>query len=145
MNKRENVDLKHLNSSKGFLENLNHMDYIRKDIEQCNLNKKRKMIWLLICLVIKKRNPIVTELFLRDRNLNFSLILILHDLVFLYQKNIRLNATHCFIKKIPNKQELQPIAFNNSSDIDFKDFTNLYKKCTIKPYFLTYWCYSCIR
>ena len=36
--------------------------------------------------------------------------------------------------KISNKQELQQIAFNNSSDIDFKDFMNLYKKCTKKPY-----------
>ena len=36
--------------------------------------------------------------------------------------------------KIPNKQELQPTAFNHSSDIDFQDFTNLYKKCTAKPY-----------
>ena len=38
--------------------------------------------------------------------------------------------------KIPNKQELQQIAFNHSSDIDFKDFMNLYKKCTAKPYSL---------
>ena len=36
--------------------------------------------------------------------------------------------------KIPNKRELQQIAFNRSSDIDFKDFINLYKKCTAKPY-----------
>ena len=32
------------------------------------------------------------------------------------------------------KQELQQIAFNHSSDIDFKDFQNLHKKCTAKPY-----------
>ena len=36
--------------------------------------------------------------------------------------------------KIPNKQEPQQIAFNHSSDIDCKDFMNLYKKCTEKPY-----------
>ena len=36
--------------------------------------------------------------------------------------------------KIPNKRERQQIAFNRSSDIDFKDFINLYKKCTAKPY-----------
>ena len=36
--------------------------------------------------------------------------------------------------KIPSKQELQQIAFNHSSDIDFKDFMNIYKKCTAKPY-----------
>ena len=32
--------------------------------------------------------------------------------------------------KIPNKRELQQIAFNHTSDIDFQDFMNLYKKCT---------------
>ena len=29
--------------------------------------------------------------------------------------------------KISNKRELQQISFNHSSDIDFKDFMNLYK------------------
>ena len=37
--------------------------------------------------------------------------------------------------KIPNKQKLQQIAFNHSSDIDIKDFMNLYKKCTEKQYY----------
>ena len=36
--------------------------------------------------------------------------------------------------KIPNKQELQQIAFNDSSDIELKDFINLYNICTAKPY-----------
>ena len=36
--------------------------------------------------------------------------------------------------KIQNKQELQQIVFNHSSDIEFKDFMNLYRKCTAKPY-----------
>ena len=49
-------------------------------------------------------------------------------------KNIRLNSTPYFIMKIPKKQELQQIAFNHSSDINFKNFMNLYKKCTAKPY-----------
>ena len=41
---------------------------------------------------------------------------------------------HYFIMKIPNKRELQQIAFNHSSDIVFKDYMNLYKKCTAKAY-----------
>ena len=36
--------------------------------------------------------------------------------------------------KILTKRELQQITFNHSSDIDFQDFMNLYKKCTAKPY-----------
>ena len=36
--------------------------------------------------------------------------------------------------KIPNKSELQQIAINHSSDIDFKDFVRIYKKCADEPY-----------
>ena len=36
--------------------------------------------------------------------------------------------------KIPNKRELQQIALNHSSDIDFEDFMKIYKKHTAKPY-----------
>ena len=36
--------------------------------------------------------------------------------------------------KTPNKRELQQIAFQNSSDIDFQDFINCYTKFTLKPY-----------
>ena len=36
--------------------------------------------------------------------------------------------------KIPNKRELQQIAINHSSDINTKDFINIYKKCTDKLY-----------
>ena len=35
---------------------------------------------------------------------------------------------------ISNKRELQQIALNHSSDIGFKDFIKLYKKCTAEPY-----------
>ena len=38
--------------------------------------------------------------------------------------------------KTPSKQELQQIYLNYSSDIDFKDSLNLYKRCTTRPYSL---------
>ena len=41
---------------------------------------------------------------------------------------------HFFIMKIPNKRELQQIAINHSSDINTKDFIEIYRKCTDKPY-----------
>ena len=55
------------------------------------------------------------------------------NVILLFKKNIRLNSTRYFVIKIPNKGELQQIAFNYSSDIDFQDFMNFYKKCTTKP------------
>ena len=36
--------------------------------------------------------------------------------------------------KIENKRKFQQIAFNHSSDFDFKDFMNLSKKITAKSY-----------
>ena len=75
-------------------------------------------------------SPIVTDLFIRGRELNISLVFITQS-YFAVPKNIKLNCTHYFIMKIPNKRELQQIAFNHSSYNDFKDFMNL-----AKPYFL---------
>ena len=49
-------------------------------------------------------------------------------------KAIRLNGTHFFIMKIPNKRELQQIASNHSSDTEFKDFMKLYKDYIKEPY-----------
>ena len=36
--------------------------------------------------------------------------------------------------KIPNKSELQQIAINHSSYVDFKDFIKIYEKYTVEPY-----------
>ena len=47
---------------------------------------------------------------------------------------MRLNSTLDLIMKILNKQELQLLAFKHSSDVEFKDFMNLHKKYTAKPY-----------
>ena len=50
-------------------------------------------------------------------------------------QDVRLNSKHFFIMKIPNRRELQDVALNHSSDIDFKDFIKIYKKCTVEPYY----------
>ena len=112
------------------------MDDIYKNIEEYNLNKKRKILIAFDNMVAdmfnnKKLNLIVTELFIKGRKLNISLVFITQS-YFAVPKNIGLNSTHYFIIKIPNNQKLQQIAFNHLSDIDFKDFMNLYKQCTAK-------------
>ena len=80
----------------------------------------------MVCLVIKI-NPIVTELFTRGRKLHISLVFIT-QFYFTVPTSIRLNSTHYFIMKIPNKWELQQIAFNHLSDIEFKDFIWIFTK-----------------
>ena len=117
------------------------MNDIYKNIEEYNPNKKQKILIVFDDMTAdmlsnQKLNPIVTELFIGGRKLNISLVFITQSF-FAVPKNIRLNSTYYFMKiqkvmKILNKRELQEIAFNHSSDNDFQDFMNLYKKCTAK-------------
>ena len=72
----------------------------------------------------KKLNPVVTELFIKDRKISISIFFITQS-YFKVPKNVRLNSIHIFIMKILNKRELQQMVLNHSSDIDFKDFINI--------------------
>ena len=74
----------------------------------------------------KKLDSIVNELFIRGRKLNVSLVFITQS-YFKVAKDVRLNTTHFFIAKVPNKRELQRIAINHSSAISTKYFTNIYR------------------
>ena len=130
ISKRGKVGLDHFNDP-------NMLDTY-KNIEDYNLDKRRKILIVfddMIADIInnKKLNPIVTELFIRGRKLNISVVFITQS-YFKVPKDIRLNSMHFFIMKIPNKRELQQIDLNHSSDIDFKDFMKIYKKCTAEPY-----------
>ena len=79
-------------------------------------------------------HSIATELFIRDRKLNILLAFITQS-YFKVPKYIRLMSRYYFIMKIPNKRNLPQIVINHSSDIDFKDFMKIYKKCTAETYF----------
>ena len=80
---------------------------------------------MLICLVIKTLNPVVTELFIRRRKLNIPLVFFT-QFYLVVPKIVRLTSTNYVIMKILNKRGLQQMAFNHSSVTDFKDFMNLY-------------------
>ena len=107
---------------------------IYKNIEDYNPNKKRKMLIVFDDMIAdmlsnKKLNPVVTELFIRGRKRNITLVFITLS-YFAVPKIIRINSTHYFVMKIQNKRELQQTAINRSSDIDLQDFMKLYKTCT---------------
>ena len=74
-------------------------------------------------------------MFMRERKLKVSVTFIPQS-YFSVPENIRLNAKHYFIMKIPKKRELHQTALNQSSDIEFKDFVNLYKEHTKEPFFV---------
>ena len=129
INKRKKVGLDHFKDPKAFIEHSNDTQDVYKNIEDYNPGKKRKMKIIfddMIAYMInnKKLNPVVTELFIRGRKLNTSIVFITQS-YFKVAKDVRLNSTHFFIMKIPVKRELQQIALNHSSDIDFKDFLKI--------------------
>ena len=136
--KREKVGLDHFDDPKDFIEYSNDMHDVYKNIEDYNQRKKRKVLIIFDDMIAdminnKKLNPVVTELVIRGRKLNISTVFI-NQSYFKVPKDVTLNSTHFFIMKISNKRELQQIALNHSSDIDFKDLMKIYKKCTKEPY-----------
>ena len=138
INKREKAGLDHFKDPRAFIEYSNDMQDVYKNIKNYNPGKKRKILIVFNDMIAdminnKKLNPVVTELFIRGRKLNISIVFITQS-YFKVPKDVRLNSTHFFIMKIPNKRELQEIALNHSSDIDFKGFIKIYKKCTAEPY-----------
>ena len=129
INKREKVGLDHFKDPKAFMEYLNDMQDGYKNIECYNPGKKRKILIVLDGMIAdiinnKKLNPVVTELFIRGRKLNISIVFIT-QWYFKVPKDVRLSSTHFSIMKIPNKRELQQIPLNHSSDIDFNDFLKI--------------------
>ena len=138
INKREGVGIDHFNDLKAFIEDSNDIRNVDKNINYYNPNKENKILIVFDEVIVdlihnKNLDSIVTELFIRGRKLNISLVFITQS-YFKVPKDVRLNTSHFFIAKIPNKRELQQIAINHSSDINTKDFANIYRKCTSEPY-----------
>ena len=77
----------------------------------------------------KKRNLIVTDLFIRGRKMFFCFY---YTILFCCSKKYWIKFYTLVYYENSNKREHQQIAFKHSSDTDFQDFMNLYKKCTAK-------------
>ena len=78
---RESTGLKHFNDPKAFIEYSNDMQYVYKNIEEYNPGKKRKVLIVFDDIIAdminnKKVNTVVTELFIRRRNLDISIAFI---------------------------------------------------------------------
>ena len=115
INKREKVGLDHFKDPRAFMEYSNNMQDVYKNIEDYNPGKKRKISIVFEDMIAdminnKKLKPVVIELFIRGRKLNISVFFITQS-YFKVPNDVRLNSTHFFIMKIPNKRELQQIDF----------------------------------
>ena len=133
INNRENVGIKHFNDPAAFIEHLSDMNDIFTNINNYNVNKKRRILMIfddMIADISRSKNfkAIVKELFIRCRKLNTT------QSYFRTPKDARQNSTHFLIMKIRSRKELKNIAEKNSGDVDFKDFLKIYNECTGEPY-----------
>ena len=118
------------------------MDDVYNNIDDCNPKRKRQILIVFDDMIEdittnRKFQAIIKELFIRCMKLNKSLVFITQS-YFRVPKEVRLKSTHYLTMKIHNRRDLQQIAINHSADIDYKDFMNIYRKCTKEPYsFLT--------
>ena len=142
MNKKcKDVGTNRFNDPNAFIECSITMDDVYENIDDYNPSRKRKVLIVFDDMIAdimtnKKFEAIIKELFIRCRKLNISLVFITQS-YFSVPKDARLNSTH-LIMKINNKRELQNIAINHSTDIDYQDFIKIYRECTKEPYnFLT--------
>ena len=114
------------------------MDDIYHNINDYNPKRKRKVLIVFDDMIAdimtdKKFQAIIKELFIRCRKLNISLVFITQS-YFSVPEEVKLNSTHYLILKVNNRRELQNIAINISTDIDYKDFLKIYRNCTKNPY-----------
>ena len=114
------------------------MDDVYNNIHDYNTKRKRKILIVLDDIIAdimtnKKFQAIVTELFIRCRKLNISLVFIIQP-HFSVPEEVRLNSAHYLIMKIYSKRELQQIAINHAADIDDRDVLKILKIYTNEPY-----------
>ena len=117
INIREKVGIDYFNDPKAFIVYSNDMHDIYKNIDDYNPDIENKALIVFDDMIAdminnKKLDSIVTELFIKGRKLNISLVFITQS-YFKVPKDVRLNTTHFFIAKVPNKRELQQIAINH--------------------------------
>ena len=91
INKREKVGLNHFDDPKAFMKYSNDMKDVCKNIEDYNPGKKRKVLIIFDDMIAdminnKKLNPVVTELFIRVRKLNISIVFITKSFFLKCQK-----------------------------------------------------------
>ena len=94
------------------------MQDVYKSIDEYNTDKEGKILIAFYDIIAdminnKKLNSILTEYFIWGGKLNISLVFITQS-YFKLPKEIRLNSTHFFIMKIPNKRKFHQIPLNHS-------------------------------
>ena len=120
INKR-GVGINHFKDIKAFTKYSNDMRNVYMNTDHYNPEKWNRILIVFDDIIAdmiqnKKVNSVVTELFIRGKKLNISVVFITQS-YFKFPKDVWLNTTHFFITKILGKTGLQQIAINHWSDI----------------------------
>ena len=107
------MGLNHSNDPRDFIEYSSDMQDVYKNIDEYNAHKERKILIVFDDMITdiinnKKLNSIVTDLFIRGRKLNISLVFITQS-HFKIPKDIRLNSSHFFIMKFQIKESFNKL------------------------------------
>ena len=111
INKRVGID--NLSDPKGFIEYSNDMQNVYKNIDEYNTDKENKILIVfddMIADMINNKNlySTLTELFIRGRKLNISLVFIAQSYLKV-SKDIRLNTSHFLLQKFQIKENLNKL------------------------------------
>ena len=92
-----------MNEPKAFIDYLNDMRNVYKNIDDYNPEKEKKILIVFDDVITdmihnKKLNSIATELFIKGRKLDISLVFITQS-YFKVPKDVRLNTTHFLSQK----------------------------------------------
>ena len=113
INKREGIDINHFNDPKAFIEYSNYMHDVYKNIDEYNPDKENKILISFDDMIAdmihnKKLNSIITEVFVRGRKLNISLVFITQS-YFKVPKDVRLNTSHFLLQKFQIKENFNKL------------------------------------
>ena len=113
INKRKGVGVDHYNDPKAFIEYSNDMHDVYKNVNKYNPDKENKILIVFDDMIAdmihnKKLDSIVTELFIRGRKLNISLVFISQS-YFKIPKDVRLNTTHFLWQKFQIEQNFEKL------------------------------------
>ena len=114
------------------------MNDVYDDISNYNKKRDKKVLIVFDDMIAdieynKNFKKMIKELFNRGRKMNISIVFITQS-YFRALKDARLNTTHYILMKIGNNKELKSIAEENSGNVDYKDFLEIYNYCTKEPY-----------
>ena len=132
--KCENVPKKHLNDSKAFTEHSQCMDDVYNNTDDYKSSEKTKVLIVFDDMIAdimsnKKVQYIIKELFIRCRKLNISLVFITQS-YFSAPKEVN--------NEDSQQKRVTKIVTNHSADINYKDFIEIFRKCSREAYsFLT--------